>query len=180
MRFELASSMDVLRRTPATLHALLDGLGDAWIRSTEGPETFSPFDVVGHLIDGEETDWMPRAAIILARDPAAVFTPYDRFRHYARNRGRALGSLLDEFGRLRAANLERLAGWKLGEAELDLRATHPSLGPVTLRQLLATWVVHDLGHIAQVVRVMAKQHRDEVGPWVQYLPVLADREAPRS
>jgi hypothetical protein len=180
MRFELASSMDILRRTPATLHALLDGLGDAWTRGNEGSDTFSPFDVVGHLIDGEETDWMPRARIILSRDPEAAFVPYDRFRHYGRNRARTLDSLLDEFARLRADNLTQLAGWNLGESELDLRARHPSLGPVTLRQLLAAWVVHDLGHIAQVVRVMAKQHREEVGPWVQYLPVLTDHEAPRS
>ena len=180
MRFELASSMDILRRTPATLRALLDGAGDAWSRSNEGPDTFSPFDVVGHLIDGEETDWMPRAASILSRNPQATFAPYDRFRHYERNRGRSLASLLDEFGRLRAANLEGLAAWNLGDAELELRATHPSLGPVTLRQLLATWVAHDLGHIAQVARVMAKQYREEVGPWVQYLPVLTDHEAPRS
>jgi hypothetical protein len=180
MRFELASSMDILRRTPATLRALLDGAGDAWSRSNEGPDTFSPFDVLGHLIDGEETDWMPRAGIILSRNPQATFAPYDRFRHFERNRGRSLASLLDEFGRLRATNLERLAAWNLGDAELDLRATHPSLGPVTLRQLLATWVAHDLGHIAQVARVMAKQYRDEVGPWGQYLPVLTDHEAPRS
>lgn len=180
MRFDLASSIDVLGRTPGTLRALLDGLGDAWTRGHEGPDTFSPFDVVGHLIDGEETDWMPRAAIILARDPGAAFAPYDRFRHYQRNRGRSVASLLEEFARLRAANLERLASWHLGEGELDLRATHPSLGSVTLRQLLATWVAHDLGHIAQVVRVMAKQYRDQVGPWLQYLPVLTDHEAPRS
>jgi hypothetical protein len=180
MRYDLASSMDVLRRTPATLRALLDGLGDSWTRTNEGPDTFSPFDVVGHLIDGEETDWMPRARIILSRDPEATFVPYDRFRHYPRNRERTLASLLDEFARLRAANLERLASWNLSDAELDLRARHPSLGPVTLRQLLATWVAHDLGHIAQVARVMAKQYREEVGPWVQYLPVLTDHEAPRS
>jgi hypothetical protein len=180
MRYDLESSMDILRRTPATLRALLDGLGEPWTRSNEGPDTFSPFDVVGHLIDGEETDWVPRATIILSRDPAATFTPYDRFRHYARNRGRTLGSLLDEFARLRAGNLDRLASWNLGDAELDLSAVHPSLGPVTLRQLLATWVAHDLGHIAQVARVMAKQYRGEVGPWVQYLPVLTDHEAPRS
>jgi hypothetical protein len=180
MRYEPASSMEVLRRTPATLRSLLDGLPETWTRSNEGPDTFSPFDVVGHLIDGEETDWMQRAGIILARDPAATFEPYDRFRHYARNRDRTLTSLLDEFARLRAGNLQRLAGWNLGEAELDLRAIHPSLGPVTLRQLLATWVAHDLGHVAQVARVMAKQYRDEVGPWVQYLPVLTDHEAPRS
>lgn len=180
MRFELASSLDILRRTPATLRALLDGADDAWARNNEGPDTFSPFDVVGHLIDGEETDWMPRARIILSRDPAATFTPYDRFRHYERNRGRSLASLLDEFGRLRAANLAGLAAWNLGDAELDLRAVHPSLGPVTLRQLLATWVAHDLGHVAQVARVMAKQYRDQVGPWVEYLPVLTDHESPRS
>lgn len=180
MRFELASSMDILRRTPGTLRVLLGGVGDDWARSNEGPDTFSPFDVVGHLIDGEETDWMSRAEIILSRDPGAAFAPYDRFRHFARNRGRTLGSLLDEFARLRAGNLDRLASWNLGDTELDLRATHPSLGAVTLRQLLATWVAHDLGHIAQVVRVMAKQYRDEVGPWVQYLPVLTDHETPRS
>ena len=180
MKFELASSMDILRRTPAALRALLDGAGDGWTRADEGPETFSPFDVVGHLIDGEETDWMPRAGIILSGNPEATFEPYDRFRHYARNRGRTLASLLDEFARLRAANLERLASWNLGEAELDLRAMHPSLGPVTLRQLVATWVAHDLGHLAQVTRVMAKQYREEVGPWVQYLPVLTDHETPRS
>jgi hypothetical protein len=180
MRYEPASSMDVLRRTPATLRALLEGLGEPWIRGNEGTDTFSPFDVVGHLIDGEETDWIARATIILGGDPEAVFEPYDRFRHYTRNRGRSLPSLLDEFARLRAANLERLASWNLGDAELDLRARHPALGPVTLRQLLATWVAHDLGHIAQVARVMAKQYRDDVGPWVQYLPVLTDHEAPRS
>ena len=180
MRFELASSLDILRRTPATLRALLEGAGDGWTRGNEGPDTFSPFDVVGHLIDGEETDWMPRARVILSRNPEAAFTPYDRFRHYQRNRGRSLPSLLDELARLRAGNLEALAAWNLGDAELDLRAMHPSLGAVTLRQLLATWVAHDLGHVAQVARVMAKQYRDEVGPWVEYLPVLTDHESPRS
>jgi hypothetical protein len=180
MRYELESSMDVLRRTPATLRGLLAGIADPWARSNEGPGTFSPFDVVGHLIDGEETDWIPRARIILGRGPDPAFEPYDRFRHYARNAGRTLDSLLDEFASLRAANLELLASWKLSEAKLDLPGRHPSLGPVTLRQLLATWVVHDLGHIAQVARVMAKQYRDEVGPWVEYLPVLTDHEAPRS
>jgi hypothetical protein len=180
MRFELRSSMDVLRRTPATLRVLLTGIPDPWARSNEGGDTFSPFDVVGHLIDGEETDWIPRARIILDRGADPRFEPYDRFRHRARNAGRSLESLLDEFAQLRAANLELLGSWRLSEPDLDLRGTHPSLGPVTLRQLLATWVVHDLGHIAQVARVMAKQYRDEVGPWVQYLPVLTDHEVPRS
>ena len=180
MKFELASSLDILRRTPATLRAMLDGAPEAWTRSNEGPDTFSSFDVVGHLIDGEETDWMPRARLILSRNPEATFTPYDRFRHHQRNRGRSLPSLLDEFARLRAGNLEALAAWNLGDAELELRAMHPSLGAVTLRQLLAAWVAHDLGHVAQVARVMAKQCRDEVGPWVEYLPVLTDHEVPRS
>jgi DinB superfamily len=180
MRFELESSMDVLRRTPATLRVLLDGVGESWARGTEGDDTFSPFDVVGHLIDGEETDWIPRARIILARGPDPRFEPYDRFRHRTRNLRRSVESLLTEFAELRAANLELLRSWRLTEAELDLPGNHPSLGPVTLRQLLATWVVHDLGHIAQISRVMAKQYRDEVGPWVPYLPVLTDHEVPRS
>jgi hypothetical protein len=180
MRFDLAGSTQVLGRTPATLRVLLDGIDESWVRATEGPDTFSPFDVVGHLIDGEETDWIARARIILARGPNLTFTPYDRFRHFKRNEGRSLTSLLDEFARLRAANLELLAGWQLTERELDLPGEHPSLGRVTLRQLLAAWVVHDLGHIAQTARVMAKQYRDDVGPWVPYLPVLTDHERPRS
>src|SRR5688500_20139133 len=136
MNFDLALSTDVLRRTPATLRALLDGLDEPWVRGTEGPETFSPFDVVGHLIDGEETDWIPRARIILARDPRVRFAPYDRFRHYARNAGRSLQSLLEEFEQLRGANLELLTSWKLTARERDLPGEHPSLGAVTLRQLL--------------------------------------------
>ena len=180
MEFNLDLSIDLLRRTPATLEALLGGVNAVWERGTEGPDTFSPFDVVGHLIDGEETDWIPRARIILAQGPDRRFTPYDRFRHRKRNAGRTLESLLAEFGRLRAGNLELLRSWNLTEAELDLRGEHPALGPVTLRQLLATWVVHDLGHLAQIARVMAKQYRSEVGPWVQYLPVLTDHEVPRS
>lgn len=180
MTFDLTASIQVLRRTPATVRALLAGLEDAWIRGTEGPDTFSPFDVVGHLIDGEETDWMSRARIILARGPDITFEPYDRFRHYARNRGRSLASLLDEFERLRAANVEELESWNLTSSDLALPGEHPSLGRVTMRQLLAAWVVHDLGHIAQTARVMAKQYRDDVGPWVPYLPVLTDHERPRS
>ena len=129
MRFELASSLDILRRTPATLRALLEGAGDGWTRSNEGPDTFSPFDVVGHLIDGEETDWMPRARLILSRNPEAAFTPYDRFRHYQRNRGRSLPSLLDEFARLRAGEprgLSRPGTWATPSS--TCRAMHPSLG----------------------------------------------------
>jgi len=180
MDFDLDRAVAVLRRSPATLRVLLAGLDEPWIRSNEGPETFSPFDVVGHLIDGEETDWIPRARIILARGPDLRFQPYDRCRHRTRNLGRSTESLLTEFARLRTANLEQLRSWKLGATELELPGEHPSLGRVTLRQLLAAWVVHDLGHLAQVARVMAKQYRDEVGPWIRFLPVLTDHPVPRS
>jgi hypothetical protein len=180
MTFDLDLSLDVLARTPATMHALLGGLAEPWTRGTEGPKTFSPFDVIGHLIDGEETDWIPRARLILARGDDPLFQPYDRFRHWTRNADRSLPSLLDEFARLRAENLAQLRSWQLTAADLDLPGRHPALGLVTLRQLLATWVVHDLGHIAQVVRVMAKQYYEEVGPWLQYLPVLTDHPVPRS
>ncbi len=180
MDFDLELSIQALARTPGALNALLDGLPDPWTRGVEGPDTFSPFDVVGHLIDGEEADWIPRARIILAEGPNPVFEPYDRFRHRARNAGRTLGSLLEEFARLREANLELLRSWNLAPAALELPGIHPSLGGVTLRQLLSAWVVHDLGHVAQVARVMAKQLREEVGPWEPFLPVLTDHETPRS
>ncbi len=180
MEFDLDLSADVLERTPATLRALLGGLAEPWVRGTEGPDTFSPFDVVGHLIDGEETDWIPRARIILSRAPDARFERYDRFRHRTRNAGRSLESLLEEFARLRLDNLALLRSWRLSATELDLAGVHPTFGPVTLRQLLAAWVAHDLGHVAQVARVMAKQYRDAVGPWVPFMPVLTDHETPRS
>lgn len=180
MDFDLERSYAVLERTPAVLHGLLGGLGDEWTRPNEGPDTFSPFDVVGHLIDGEETDWVERAQIILKGGPDPRFSPYDRFRHKARNAGRTLPSLLDEFARLRAENLRLVKSWNLGPEQLALPGNHPRLGRVTLSMLLAAWVVHDLGHIAQTVRVMAKQYKSAVGPWVQFLPVLTDHETPRS
>ena len=180
MNFDLELSAEALARTPGALHALLDGLSDPWTRASEGPDTFSPFDVVGHLVDGEETDWVPRARIILAQGPNPVFEPYDRFRHRARNADRTLHSLLEEFAQLRGANLALLRSWHVTPAALELPGIHPSLGRVTLRQLLAAWVAHDFGHIAQVARVMAKQLRHEVGPWEPFLPVLTDHETPRS
>lgn len=180
MEFDLDTSVYVLRRTPATLHGLLVGLAEPLARGNEGAETFSPFDVVGHLIDGEETDWMTRARIILSDAADKKFTPYDRFRHRGRNANRTLASLLDDFARLRGENLAELTGWHVTPAQLELTGTHPTFGPVTLRMLLAAWVVHDLGHIAQIARVMAKQYRDEVGPWTPFMPVLTDREVPRS
>jgi len=180
MNFDLDLSIEVLERTPVTLRALLAGVSETWTRATEGPDTFSPFDVVGHLIDGEETDWIARARIILTDGPKKPFEPYDRFRHRARNARTTLPSLLDEFARLRAANLTLLRSWRLTATQLDLRGEHPRLGQVTLRQLLSAWVVHDLGHVAQVVRVMAKQYTEAVGPWVPFLPVLTDHMVPRS
>ena len=180
MTFDLARADEVLSRTPATLRALLSGVSAEWIRGTEGPDTFSPFDVVGHLIDGEETDWIPRAKIILAGGPNPTFEPYDRFRHSARNVGRTLESLLEEFATLRAANLDLLRSWRLNQAQLELPGVHPLFGRVTLRQLLGGWVVHDLGHVAQIARVMAKQYKEEVGPWLEFMPVLTDHETPRS
>lgn len=180
MEFAPTDAAALLGRTPRTLRVLLAGLPEPWIRTNEGPDTFSPFDVVGHLVDGEETDWMTRARIILARGPDPRFAPYDRYRHLGRNAGRSLASLLDEFERLRGENLETVASWGLSEQQLALPGIHPVFGAVTLRQLLSAWVVHDLGHIAQIARVMAKQYRDAVGPWVQFLPVLTDHERPRS
>jgi hypothetical protein len=180
MNFDLELSTQALARTPGALHALLDGLPAPWTRAVEGPDTFSPFDVVGHLIDGEEIDWVPRARIILAQGSNPIFEPYDRFRHRVRNVGRTLRSLLEEFAQLRGANLVLLRSWHLTPAALELPGIHPSLGRVALRQLLAAWVVHDFGHIAQVARVMAKQLRHEVGPWEAFLPVLTDHETPRS
>ena len=180
MNFDLDRASEILERTPATIRALLDGLSEPWVRATEGPDTFSPFDVVGHLIDGEETDWIPRARIILAQGPDIRFASYDRFRHKARNARASFPSLLHEFAALRAANLKLLRSWKLTERQLDLPGEHPRLGRVTLRQLLAGWVPHDLGHVAQIARVMAKQYRDAVGPWVPFLPVLTDHMVPRS
>ena len=172
MEFDLADGIAVLRRTPAAIRALLTDLPDAWLRATEGPDTWSPFDVLGHLIDGEETDWIPRARIILARGPTPAFEPFDRFRHLRLNRDTPAAELLDRFDRLRAANLAVLEGFRLTPADLALEGLHPELGRVTLGQLLATWVAHDLGHVGQIVRVMAKQYGAAVGPWRRYLPVL--------
>lgn len=172
MDFQLTHALEVLERTPAAFRALLGGLSEAWTAPNEGPETFSAFDNVGHLIHGERADWIPRARIILAQGASVRFAPYDRFAQYRESQGKQLAELLDEFARLRAANLDTLRGWALTEEQLALQGEHPAFGPVTLRQLLATWVAHDLGHLAQTSRVLAKQYRDAVGPWRTYLPVL--------
>ena len=172
MTVTVAEGTLVLERTPAALRAMLGGLPPVWVHATEGPETWSPFDVVGHLVHGERTDWIPRARIILGQGADRQFTPYDRFAQFRESRGKSLADLLDEFTRLRAENLQTLADWRLDDAQLALEGIHPEFGAVTLRQLLATWVAHDLGHIAQVARVMARQYREAVGPWRAYLPVM--------
>jgi hypothetical protein len=172
MDFDLSAGVAVLERTPATLRALLAGLPQPWIDGTEGPETWSPYVIVGHMLHGERSDWITRAKIILAQGPERRFTPYDRFAQFRESQGKSLAQLLDEFEAARAANLATLAGWRLTDAQLALEGVHPDFGPVTLRQLRATWVAHDLGHIAQTSRVMAKQYREAVGPWRAYLPVM--------
>lgn len=170
--FQLAGCIAVLERTPATFRALLAGLPEGWIVANEGPETFSPFDNVGHLIHGERTDWIPRARVILEQGENRRFEPYDRFAQKRESMGKTLAQLLDEFAQQREANVATLRGWNLSDAQLALEGEHPALGRVTLRQLLASWVVHDLGHIAQTARVMSRQYRGAVGPWREYLPVL--------
>lgn len=172
MDFELSRGTAVLERTPSALRAMLSGLPPEWTDATEGPDTWSPYTVVGHLIHGERTDWIPRAQLILAQGADRRFTPYDRFAQFRESEGKSLNDLLDEFARLRAENLATLRGWRLDDAKLDLKGEHPALGAVTLRQLLATWVAHDLGHIVQVSRVMARQYRDAIGPWREYLSVM--------
>ncbi|HYE85092.1 MAG TPA: DinB family protein [Vicinamibacterales bacterium] len=172
MDFTLPDGAAVLARTPATLRSMLHDLPPHWTAATEGPDTWSAHDVVGHLVHGERTDWIPRSQIILAQGPNRRFTPYDRFAQFRESQGKPLAALLDEFAALRAANLDTLKSWHLTEAELALQGEHPELGPVTLRQLLACWVAHDLGHIVQIARVMARQYRGAVGPWTAYLSVL--------
>lgn len=172
MNFDLPTGIAVLERTPRTLRSMLDGLPSAWIDATEGPDTWSPYIIVGHLIHGERTDWIARAKIILAQGADRRFTPYDRFAQFRESEGKSLGDLLEEFARLREENLATLTGWRLTDRELALEGEHPDFGAVTLRQLLVTWVAHDLGHIAQTARVMAKQYREAVGPWRAYLPVM--------
>lgn len=172
MEFELQHAVEVLRRTPASLNVLLRDLPEPWLINNEGPETWSPNDIVGHLIHGEETDWIPRAKIILEHGETRPFDPFDRFAMRDKLKGKSTVELLDTFAHLRTRSLQELEALKLTPDLLEKRGTHPEFGVVTMKQLLSTWVVHDLGHLRQVARVMARQYRDEVGPWRAYLPVL--------
>src|SRR5215210_6486008 len=170
--FDLPETLDILGRTPAVVDTLLRGTSASWHGIDEGPDTWSAFDVVGHLIHGEETDWVPRARIILEHGEGRPFEPFDRFAQFGRFAGGSLDPLLDRFAELRQANLGIVRNWRLTETQLALPGRHPELGPVNLRQLLATWAVHDLNHIAQIARVMAKRYTQEVGAWRPYLSIL--------
>lgn len=172
MKFQLAQAKEVLIRTPSTLNALLSDLTDEWIFSNEGADSWSPFDIVGHLIHGEETDWIPRSRIILEYGEQRSFEPFDRFAMFEKFRGKSMSELLYMFGQLRRESLKALEEMNLTPEMLEKRGTHPELGVVTLSQLLSTWVVHDLSHIGQISRVMAKQYKEAVGVWQAYLPIL--------
>jgi DinB superfamily len=169
--FSLTDTITLLSRTPAAVNELLCGLPDIWARSNEGSDTWSAFDVVGHLICAERTDWMPRVRLILETGETRPFEPFDRFAQIKENEGKSLEEILNEFGRARTGNLASLRLLNLQKEDLARRGKHPALGTVTLAQLLATWAVHDLTHLHQISRVMARQYREAVGPWSTYLGV---------
>ena len=175
MNYRLDDAVAILRRTPAALRALLLGLPEDWLRANEGPGTWSPDDVVGHLIHGERTDWIPRVEHILRHGEAVVFPPFDREAMLTGPGEERIDHLLDTFARLREESLARLDAFGFSDNDLARRGTHPEFGAVTLQQHLATWVAHDLTHIAQIVRTMAHQYADAVGPWRAYLSILRTR-----
>lgn len=172
MEFNLNKSHEILSRTPFVIETLLDGLHEDWTKNNEGPETWSPYDIIGHLIHGEKTDWMIRTELILSNESDKTFSPFDRFAQFENSKGKTLKQLLDEFKELRKKNIALLLEKKITPDDLNKKGMHPALGEVTLSQLLSTWVAHDLGHIAQITRVMAKQYKIAVGPWKEYLPIL--------
>lgn len=172
MEYDFRKSLEILTRTPEVLETLLGGLNPDWTMQNEGPETFSPYDVVGHLIHGEKTDWRIRAEMILEHGTTQTFKPYDRFAMYEESKGKTLDQLLEEFAEVRGENMEWFRTLQLSSTDLDKQGMHPRLGQVTLRQLLATWVIHDLTHIAQITRVMGKQYKSEMGPWVQFFRIM--------
>jgi hypothetical protein len=172
VKFSLDLSIPILERTPAVLRAMLAGLPDEWVRATDGPETWSAFDVVGHLIHGEKTDWIPRVRHILEKGESVPFAPFDREAMFEASRGKTVDALLDEFATLRAGNVSSLQKLALTPADLARRGTHPELGTVTLEQQLATWTAHDLGHIRQIAQTLGRQYRDATGPWRAYLSMM--------
>ena len=172
MKFSINQAIDILERTPKVIRSLLLNISDDWSSNNEGGETWSPYDVVGHLIYCEKADWILRAEIILSDNANKEWEPFDRFAHFEESKGKSLTQLIEEFEQRRNENLLRLKSKGLNEQDLQKTGIHPAFGMVTLSQLLSTWVVHDLNHIAQISRVMAKQYKEEVGPWVAYLKIL--------
>lgn len=172
MEFSVRASIDILSRTPETLRTLTAGLGSDWVNQNEGGDSWSVFDIVGHLIHGEKTDWIPRAELMLSDNPDKKFVPFDRFAQFENSKGKSLESLLTNFESLRKANLEKLRSFNLQPADFQKTGIHPTFGEVTLAQLLSTWTVHDLNHLAQIARVMAVQYREAVGPWTKFLGIL--------
>lgn len=172
MEFDLSKSLEILKQTPATLKSLIAHLSEDWTSQNEGGETWSAYDILGHLVHGEKTDWIPRLEIILSEDADKRFEVFDRYAQFEDSKGKSLNDLLEEFSALRRQNIERLLSKQLDESQLNLAGVHPEFEAVTARELLSTWVVHDLNHISQISRVMAHQYKSEVGPWKQYLGIL--------
>ncbi len=172
MDFQITQIIEILSQTPTTIKSLLGNLSDEWIFASEGENDWSPFDIIGHYIHGEETDWIPRAEIILAQGENKKFEPFDRFAQIELSKDKTISYLLETFADLRRKNIEILKSWKLTEKQLKLKGTHPELGEVTIEQLLATWAVHDLTHIRQIVTILAKQQTTNVGAWKAYLSIL--------
>ena len=172
MKFNLEQAIEIIERTPIVLETLLKGLSAEWIENNEGGDTWSPYDVIGHLIHGEKTDWSQRMEIILSKDSNKTFASFNRFAQFEESKGKTITQLLDEFKVARQKNLAFLKSKNLTENDLNKTGIHPVFGEVTLEQLLATWVAHDLNHVAQISRVMAKQYQKEVGPWIEYLRIL--------
>jgi hypothetical protein len=173
MTFEISKSIEILQQTPDTLTKMLSGLSEDWLHQNEGQYTWSPYDIIGHLVHGEKTDWIVRAKIILSDKEDKTFAPFDRFAQENDSKGKTIHDLLAEFKKLRLQNLQELEALHITETDFPKTGVHPAFGTVNLQQLLATWVVHDLGHIAQIARVMAKQYAEEVGPWSAYLGILS-------
>ncbi|MBO6517893.1 MAG: DinB family protein [Bacteroidia bacterium] len=172
MEFNLIHATQILKRTPEIVDLWLRDLPEKWIQNNEGGDSWCPFDIIGHYIHGEKTDWIPRLEIILRENGPKNFEPFDRFAQFENSKGKSISDLLDEFRALRVASLARLERLSLQDDQLNLKGIHPEFGEVSLRNLLASWVVHDLAHFGQISRVMAKQYKGEVGPWINYMSVL--------
>jgi len=172
MKFDLNKSVEILEKTPMVLESILSELSSCWTKSNEGKNSWSPYDILGHLIFGEKTDWMVRVKIILSQSKNKMFEPFDRFAQLKEKQNKTISDLIAEFKNLRKSNLKELKSLNITNKDFELKGMHPEFGEVTLEQLISTWVVHDLGHIAQISRVMAKQYKTNVGPWNAYLGIL--------